>query len=202
MNPRKHHMRPASRNAGLVLVEVLAVAAIMILCLGLFLSIFTSASRLSALNMRTFERLRAAEDLTREFNGAVARAIAVVPGVASYRSGEDTLVLALPPRENRPRYIVIGRDAESKRCFRMEMEGAEDGFEALHATSFPLPLAVLRFEYDKARPESARLVTLHAEVVADTKNPARRWVVETPAALRGIGALESAVAEGGAGHAN
>ena len=138
-----------------------------------------------------FERIRAAEQLRREFGQAVGRGVAVAPGVGDYRTGADTLVLALPEQ----RYIVLGLEPESKRCFRMDLLASGDGFEARRFTSFSLPLAALRFEYDVGEPGGARLVTLYGEVAGDgVEQPARPWTVHCTAALRGIdgGGVENA----------
>lgn len=182
------------RAAGLSLLEMLGYVAIITVVINLSLSVFLSASRLSAVGTVALDRLTMVEYLNAEFRRTVREAGAVVPDVGAFETGPEHVVLAMPPRPGQSetaRYVVFGEIGREKRLSRLEIIEKHGEYTTEAYSTYALPVESLRFEYDRDDPTRARLVTLEVDALN-----ARKEIRKPPVTYRFVGALRSARAAG------
>ncbi|HNR34103.1 MAG TPA: hypothetical protein PKO36_02915 [Candidatus Hydrogenedentes bacterium] len=160
-------MRPylSRGNAGMTLLECLAYMAIFAVIVNVSMSTFVSATQLSTMGTRGLDRLNMAD----EFRDGIARLIreagSVAEGVGAYRTGPDTLVLAMPAQSGTRRYTVLGLVGPQNRFSRMDVSETDGVYEVTHFSHYALPVAAVRFGFDNADPLKARLIAVDASLV-------------------------------------
>jgi hypothetical protein len=140
----------ASNKRGVSLIEVLAVAAVMATLLNAIIAILLAGNRLSATGIATLDRIQCSADIRETFARDVKSSFGVVPGVLSYATRGDQLVLELPALRERPgaaRYAVYGLLKSKGRLDRMELT-IEDGSSSIESfQTFPLELEGFRVDH-------------------------------------------------------
>ena len=169
--------RRISNDAGMSLLETLGYVAVLAVLVNLTLTLFIGASRLSILGTTALDRLRMVEDVREGFSETVREARRVVSGVGAYETGPGQLVLELPPDASdgdARRYAVLGHITSALCLGRLEVVERGGVCEASSYSTYALPIAGVRFEYDSEHLERVRLVTLQldAQNAAKTKAPA------------------------------
>jgi len=174
---RAGRCRGRSNDAGMSLLEMMGYMAVLAVLVNLTLTLFIGASRLSVLGTTALDRLRTVEDVREGFTETVREARRVVPGVGVYKTGPGQLVLELPREASdgdTRRYAVLGHITSALCLGRIEVLERGGVCEADSYSTYALPIAGVRFEYDSEHLERVRLVTLQldAQNAAKTKAPA------------------------------
>lgn len=178
------------QKAGYSILEMLGYIAVFAVILNLAVSLFISTTRLSAYATTAMDRIEGIEEVHREFADAVHEAVDVSPGVASYVSGGDRLVLELPQApggKGGARYAVLGDLKGNGRMAKLILTERDGAFETEYMATYGQIFVGIRFLYNTVEPAGARLVRLELEVDnATAKNTIPR-VNTFAASLRGVG---------------
>lgn len=181
--------RRARSTAGMTLFECLMTTAILAVVVNLGLSIFMSSTRLSALTTGALDRVNMVEDVREAFSRTLHEATGVVSELATYKTGDEQLVLSYPPTPESDgwrRYVVFGRIAPSAGLGRLEISEKDGQWRADSFITYPLSVTGLGFTLDTERPLEARMVTLHVDVQTGSRKHSRPPKTYTFAAtLRG-----------------
>ena len=138
------------RSSGIMLLELMVSVVVIAIVINLSLSIFVSISRLSALETKALDRLRAVDEVREAFTRTVREAAAVVPGVGAYKTGDGHLVLAMPPSPGEEaRYVVLGPIKSPNKMSRLEVSKHGDQYVSEAYQTYALPAESFRFSYDK-----------------------------------------------------
>ena len=180
-------------NRGMTLLGTLAYVAILAVLINLSMSVFVSASRLSALSTAALERLNTVDEVRVSFTRTVREARGVSPGVGVYKSGPTQLVLDMPLRPEdggTARYAVFAQLKSPTQLSRLEVIEKDGALSPGNFSTYALPVEAVRFEYDAQDPERARLVTFDLDVENAGKNANKPPVTyRFLASPRGKGAL-------------
>lgn len=172
----REHRRHAS---GYTLMETLAVMAVSSVILLLCFKMLVTTTRLSAYCTRAIDHDNEARQVQRVFLDAVRNATEVASGVASYRTGPDTLVLKC---QEPHRHVVLGDFTNQGNLQLLEILEVGGVYQAGKHKVCLLPLTALYFEADK----DARLVSM--DIATAPVNPNRPETARTRrfmASLRG-----------------
>lgn len=172
-------VRRKRHNAGYTLLEMLMYVAVMTVLVSLCGKLFASGLRLSALSTQTLDRIMDVANLESDFTGAVRGAQGVVPEMGSYRSGPEQLVLRVPAKEGRSRYIVFGKLRDARHLSRMDVLEQNGVFTTSRFVTYRVPVDAITF--DTSTPGLIQLDVLAKG--RQEKSLARRFI----AAPRGIG---------------
>ena len=171
----------------MTLLEVLAYVAALSVLINLGAGLFVTCLRLNTYGNAAFDRLREIADVQEGFVGVVREARAVSPAVGTYRSGQDRLVLTLPPpagQQGVKRYAVVGPIRNGAQLTRLIVREENGRFEVEHCVTYADQFEAIRFRYDTEIPEAARLVTLEVEEKVDGTSRCRPVPHAFSAAMR------------------
>lgn len=157
----------SQRESGYSLIEMLGYIAVLAVVINLSVSLFISTTRLSANVSLAFDRIEGIEEIREEFTSIVHEASSISPGVASYVTSEDRLVLVLPPlpgEEGASRFAILGELKGDGRFAKLILTARDGVFDTEYLATYGQEFTSQRFTYDTARPEEARLVRLELEV--------------------------------------
>lgn len=152
-------------NSGMSLIECLAYVALFTIIINVSMSTFISATQLSTMGSRGLDRLNMADELRDSVVRLIREAGNVADGAGMYRTGPDTLVLAMPALSGTHRYTVLGLVGPKNRFSRIEVSETDGAYEVTHFSHYALPVAAVRFGFDDADPLKARLVSVDASLV-------------------------------------
>ncbi|HOE65132.1 MAG TPA: hypothetical protein PLO62_01280 [Candidatus Hydrogenedentes bacterium] len=141
--------RAAPGNTGYTLIEMLLYCALLCGLLNLCTSAYISTIRVRALNDGVASSSQSTQWLTDDFVRTVRAAVGVGDAIGPYAAGTDTLILEVPPDEERRharQYVVFARDATSHRLFRSEYAVAGNATELVRSTASLTPFKSLSFE--------------------------------------------------------
>ena len=177
-------MSRSIHQGGYTLLELLAVFTLMLSVLGLCLRLFIDTTRLSEANTGALDRLNQMRELEGEFVQTARGATGAAEAAGVFRTGEDTLVLHLPSRDGGRRCAVFGAFVRKNHISRAVLHEANGTWETESLETYALPVGTLRFSWEGAAVEGARLVRMHVGA-ADGLRPETR-VQRVLAACRGI----------------
>lgn len=173
---------------GMSLLECLAYIAIVTMVMNVAAKSFVSSMRLSALGKQVVNNLDLSETIRRDFTETVRTASGVCPQIGDYHTGEQQLILRLPPRpdDGAQRYAVLGRLTDEPRLYNIILSDDGSGKPEIATTRvYRRDFAAIRFAYDKADVAAARLITLRVGPLRRSGRGNRPAVVHTfSAALR------------------
>ncbi len=138
-------------TAGMTLIEVLVVIAILGMMLPLFGRLFVNATRFSSHIVSAIDRMDEAREAQRAFIETVRGASAIAEGVGEYVTGDAVLVLQMHRRGEAQRYVVLGMLDGRKRLNLMEVVSDGDNFSASRYITYRLPLEEVHFTADPLR---------------------------------------------------
>ncbi|MBX3176601.1 MAG: type II secretion system protein [Candidatus Hydrogenedentes bacterium] len=158
MNTALRSRRP---NGGFTLLEMLVYVAIFGLTINILASLLMTGARLSATAALSLDRLAGVRDVQEAFTTYTRRASGVAVSAGSYTTGEDTLVLAMPPSWGYD-YAVLGKLGEDggDHFGVLRLRNGDSGLESDFLQFRAQPLAHLRFEVD----ESGARPVVHMEI--------------------------------------
>lgn len=171
---------------GMTLFECLVCCAILVVTLNIMMSAFVQSGRLQALGTQALDRLRMVSEVRDGVLGSMRGAARVVPAVGAYATGENQVVLELPPspEDGATRYIVIGYAPEAKRLWRLVAARHGEQYDIESFFHYALPLAGARFDYGPDGPARARRITLHLDAESASRRNQGRVPYRVVAALR------------------
>jgi hypothetical protein len=109
---------------GMSLLEMLGYVAVLAVLFNVAAGAFLACSRLSAKGTTALDRSEAVEEIRAEFTEAVRGGSRIVPGVCSFRTGPEQVVLEMPSNHEEPnvkRYTVLGFLGKEARVSRMRI---------------------------------------------------------------------------------
>jgi hypothetical protein len=151
----------------MTLFECLVYIVVLAAIVNMTTSIFISTSRMNAMGTVALDRLEMRNEVRKEFSGILRQAAAIVPGIGAYHTGEDALVMELPPATGNPeikRYAVLGFITAKDRVSHMYLEKRGGDYVVTACSTLALPVESLHFGYDKPDPMLARLVQVEMGV--------------------------------------
>ena len=137
--------------AGMTLIEVLVVIAILGMMLPLYGQLFVTATRFSSYILGAIDRMDEAREAQRAFIETVRGASAIAQGVGEYVTGDEVLVLQMHRHGEAERYVVLGMLDGRKRLNLMEVVSDGDNFSASRYMTYRLPLKEVHFTADPLR---------------------------------------------------
>ncbi len=181
------------RRAGVTLVEVLMVVAVMSAMVPLLGQIFVQSSRLTAINGLALERLEGTAMVGRMFAEAVHGSAGVAERIGDHESGADRVVLRLGSEAAGDNYCVIGMLGDDAHLCRLDLVAQAGAFTATRFVRYPMAMKDVKILYDADRPEASRWIELRYALRADAgerdcvvptqvvrATPRNRFVGDTP----------------------
>ncbi|HOZ46850.1 MAG TPA: hypothetical protein PLO37_02860 [Candidatus Hydrogenedentes bacterium] len=151
------------RNHGYSLIEMLGFTAMLAVLLNLGVGAFLSTSRAVAVGQVATDNLDAINAIRRDFVNDVRIARGILPRVGDYTTGQDTLVIEVPPREGERRRAVLWRRlaGESFVARRVLVDAGDGELVEEHLMLYSRPFDTVRFTLTPGdTPDGARLITL------------------------------------------
>ena len=181
MKKRSTHTR------GYTLMEMLAVIALLAVGINLCMSIFISASRLSALSTQTLDRIGGIAEIEQTFVDAVRASCDVVPKAGRFATNDTCVALRMPSQDGAARYRVIGEHKQTHTLAFIELEERDGKFEEITHKNLRLPIEDVHIGRGENGADPARAVTLHFAIKLDRgERAARKTVHSVTAAARAI----------------
>ena len=164
---RRYRAREAD---GFTLLESIAYTALIAVVVQIALGSFVSAVRLNQVAMGALDRARETSAFTTAYRELVRQSLGVLPTLGLYATAEQTLVLALPPRQTggTARYAVVnvippegdGADPETTRLRVLKLAESHGELVAESVQAFRVAAPAVSFRMDEEASRAA-LVTLN-----------------------------------------
>lgn len=181
MNTYPRHSR------GYSLIEMLLVVALLAMGINLCVSIFSNATRLSALSTQALDRINGIAEVERVFADAVRGSCGVVPGAGRFSTGDTCAVLRLPSEDGVLRYRAVGEIAAPGKFAVIEFEDRGGTIEETYLRTLWLPVEDVRMAQGGKDADSKRAVTLDFAIKLDRgERAARKTIHSVTAAARAI----------------
>lgn len=153
------------RSEGMTLLECLMYVACLSIAANVLIPAFTDATRLSAYGNAAAERLGVVSDFRANLTRTVHEATRVIESAGIYFTGNDQLVLELPPDDSgMKQYAVVGKvpEAPKLQCLRLHEENGV--LVPDQCLVYPLQTTELQFTHVRTL-EGVTLVTLNLRVM-------------------------------------
>lgn len=153
--------------AGMTLVELLMVVAVIAALTPVLGQLFVHSGRLTALNGLALERMEGTAMVGRMFSEAVRNSAGVAERVAGHESGSDRVVLRLGEDASGAHYCVVGTLGDDTHLCRLDLVEQDGEFTATRFVRYPMALKDVRILYDASLPEASRWIELRYAVHPD-----------------------------------
>lgn len=155
------------RNAGMTLVELLMVVAVIAALTPVLGQLFVHSGRMTAINGLALERMEGTAMVGRMFAEAVRDSAGVAERVGEHASSTDRVVLRLGEDASGARYCVVGMLGDATHLCRLDLLEQDGAFTATRFVRYPMALKDVEIRYDAAVPESSRWIELRYAVHPD-----------------------------------
>jgi type II secretory pathway pseudopilin PulG len=160
-------------RAGYSLLEMLVYIAVLAVGINLFVSALSTGSRLAATTTLQLGRIEGIRDVQDSFTGYVRRAAAVVPRASSFETGEDLVVLRMPP--DQPEgfdYLVLGAVRGPERFTVLGLTEKDGAWSEVYGKTLRQPLGQQQYAVDDSGIRPLITVTLQvAQEDGERKRP-------------------------------
>jgi hypothetical protein len=183
-------LRIGQRQAGYSLLETLVYVAILAVGVNLFVTALGTGSRLAATTTLQLGRIEGIREIQDTFVGYVRRAAAVTPGVSGFETGEDMVVLKMPPGQPEGfEYLIVGAVRAPESFSVLGLREVEGGWQEVYMKTLRQPLGQQR--YAVAETGTRPLVTLTLQVREEEGERERPFLIHrnnaTPRGAAGEG---------------
>ena len=176
----------ATRRTGYTLLEILVYVAVFGMGLNLFVSALGTGSRLTALTTLQLGRIEGVRDIQNLFVSQVRLAESVVPRVGDFETGDQIVVLRMPPSQSEGvDYVVLGAARDVDHFSMVRVTDTNGSLSAAMGKTLRQPLGHLRFTVHE--PTGSTPITLSIQVKQEDGERDKPFLThETIATPRGM----------------
>ena len=175
-----------TRRGGYTLLEMLVYVVVFGMGLNLFVSALGTGSRLTALTTLQLSRIEGVREIQNLYVSQVRCAESVVPRVGNFETGDNLVVLRMPPTDiEGVDYVVLGAARDANHFSIVRVTDTNGSLSAAMGKTLRQPLGQLRFTVHEGA--GAMSITMHIQVQQEDGERDKPFLAhETLATPRGM----------------